>query len=178
VPDELMASIVERTLTVGAGQHGFLLDGYPRTLEQAHFLSKAADIDAVISITMREDHIVQKLLGRRACSECGQSYNIAHIDEDGIYMPALLPKNSSCTSGGICTELISRDDDTEAVIRNRLRVHNELTMPVIDYYERQHLEDDPNKNVAVMPLHIEGGYALMTPRFFDALGIEGPGAGL
>jgi adenylate kinase len=173
VPDELMASIVERTLTVGSGKHGFLLDGYPRTLEQAHFLDSIAPLDAVVNITMREDHIVQKLLGRRACADCGAAYNIAHIDEDGIFMPALLPKEPVCANLGRCTNLVSRDDDTEAVIRHRLQVHSELTVPVTEYYhgrQEQQLHNQPG--MQFISMHVEGGYEVMTPRFFEALGVK------
>lgn len=84
------------------------------------------DIDSVINLKLREDALLAKCLGRRICSECGGNFNIACIDikgEDGkpgIYMPPLDPP-PHCAS-----KLITRSDDTEEVVKERLRVYNEM----------------------------------------------------
>ncbi|KAK6156392.1 hypothetical protein DH2020_010640 [Rehmannia glutinosa] len=92
------------------------------------------DIDLVINLKLREEALIAKCLGRRICSECGGNYNVACIDikgEDGnprMYMPPLLPP-PQCES-----KLITRSDDTEEVVKERLRVYNELSRPVEEFY--------------------------------------------
>lgn len=84
------------------------------------------DIDLVINLKLREEALIAKCLGRRTCSECGGNYNVASIDIKGeednsrMYMPPLLPP-PQCES-----KLITRSDDTEEVVKERLRVYNEL----------------------------------------------------
>lgn len=83
------------------------------------------DIDLVVNLKLREDAVLAKCLGRRICSECGGNYNVASIDIKGndenprMYMPPLLPP-PNCAS-----KLITRSDDTEEVVKARLRVYNE-----------------------------------------------------
>lgn len=84
------------------------------------------DIDLVINLKLREDALIAKCLGRRTCSECGGNYNVACIDmkgDDGetrMYMPPLLPP-PHCE-----TKLITRSDDTENVVKERLRIYHEM----------------------------------------------------
>lgn len=83
-------------------------------------------IDLVVNLKLREDALIEKCLGRRICSECGGNYNIASVNikgengQPGIYMPPLLPP-ARCAS-----KLAVRSDDTEAVVKERLRVYHEM----------------------------------------------------
>jgi adenylate kinase len=109
-------------------QRGFMLDGYPRTVEQAEYLdrllaSRSLPAPIVIHLDVPADVLVGRMVSRRQCSQCGQMFNIlskrpkveGHCDEDG-------------------TPLIVRRDDREDVIRERLRTYRELTRPVLDHY--------------------------------------------
>ncbi|WP_181685454.1 adenylate kinase [Halorhabdus salina] len=120
VPDEVVNAIVEKALT---SADGFVLDGYPRNLEQAEQLESMTDLDGIVSLSVSEDELVDRLTGRRVCDECGENY---HVEFDQ-------PENE-----GVCDEcggeLIQREDDEEDAVRNRLDVFAENTEPVIEYY--------------------------------------------
>ena len=120
VPDEVVNAIVEKALT---SADGFVLDGYPRNIEQAEELESMTDLDVIVSLSVSEAELVDRLTGRRVCSECGENY---HVEFD---QPAEEGVCDEC--GG---ELIQRDDDTEKAVRNRLDVFAENTEPVIEYY--------------------------------------------
>lgn len=111
-------------------KHGFVLDGFPRTLRQAEALDEelfAMDmgLDKVVSIEVSEEIILQRLAGRMGCTKCGEIYQ---------------SRNKPPKREGLCDKcnspLIVRSDDQEDTIRERLRVFRENTAPVIDYYER------------------------------------------
>ncbi|WP_247729028.1 adenylate kinase [Halovivax limisalsi] len=127
VPDEVVNEIVAQALEAA---DGFVLDGYPRNMDQAAELSEMTDLDVVLYLDVTESELVDRLTGRRVCSECGANY---HVEFDQPDEPGVCDE-----CGG---ELIQRDDDTEETVRERLRVYRENTEPVIDYYdERGQLE--------------------------------------
>jgi adenylate kinase len=105
---------------------GYVLDGYPRNLDQAEFLSEITDLDAAVFLDVGESELVDRLTGRRVCSDCGTNF---HVDFDP---PA---------EAGVCDEcggdLIQREDDTEETVRERLRVYRENTEPVVDHYRQR-----------------------------------------
>jgi adenylate kinase len=114
-----------------------LQDGYPRTVQQAKDLDAAQSVSRVVNITLPEDVLITKLLGRRVCGDCGKNYNVAAIHEGDLDMPPLLPKPSDCGKCNGKPRLITRDDDTDAVVRERMRVYNSQTAPLINYYSGQ-----------------------------------------
>jgi len=120
VPDEVVTAIVEEALT---SADGFVLDGYPRNLEQAEELETMTDLDVIASLSVSEAELVDRLTGRRVCSDCGENY---HVEFDQ-------PEEA-----GVCDEcggeLIQREDDQEEAVRNRLEVFADNTEPVIEYY--------------------------------------------
>ncbi|WP_229112280.1 adenylate kinase [Halapricum desulfuricans] len=120
VPDAVVNAIVEKALT---SADGFVLDGYPRNLEQAEQLEDMTDLDVVISLSVGEAELVDRLTGRRVCDDCGANYHVEFNppEEEGV-----------CDECG--GELIHREDDTEQAVRNRLEVFEENTAPVIDHY--------------------------------------------
>jgi adenylate kinase len=120
VPDDVVNAIVEKALT---SADGFVLDGYPRNLDQAEELESMTDLDVIVSLSVSEDELVDRLTGRRVCDECGENY---HVEFD---QPEEADVCDEC--GG---ELIQREDDTEEAVRNRLEVFAENTEPVIEYY--------------------------------------------
>ena len=120
VPDEVVNAIVEKALSTA---DGYVLDGYPRNLEQAEFLSEITDLDAVVYLSVDTEELVERLTGRRVCPECGASY---HVEFEPPEEPGV------CDVCG--AELVQRDDDTEETVRERLRVYQENTAPVVEHY--------------------------------------------
>jgi len=123
VPDETVTDVLTKRMSTSDGKHGFILDGYPRTIEQAKALHKIAEIDAVIRLIVPERIIVERLSNRRVCKKCGAIYNVRFLK------PKRLGACDKC--GG---ELFQRKDDEPEVIRERLTVYEAQTRPLIDYY--------------------------------------------
>ncbi|KAK1409817.1 hypothetical protein QVD17_36346 [Tagetes erecta] len=139
VSDEIIFNLLSKRLEAGVsrGESGFILDGFPRTIRQAEILDEVTEIDLVVNLKLREDVLIKKCLGRRVCSECGKGFNVASIDikaENGLpemIMPPILPPQH-CAS-----KLVTRADDTEPVVKERLRVYKEKSQPVEDYYRER-----------------------------------------
>jgi adenylate kinase len=111
-------------------------DGYPRTVGQAEALDKSQKIARVLNITLKES-VLLELLARRVCGDCGRGYNVADINQGEIVMPPLLPKPSDCDRCHGKPRLITREDDTAAVVKTRLEVYKKQTLPLIQYYRTQ-----------------------------------------
>jgi adenylate kinase len=138
VPDDVVIGIIKDRLKQDDCKNGFILDGYPRTREQAIALDEITDIDIVINLILPDDIIVEKTLARRICKKCGAIYNVADINRDGVHMPPLLTKIE-----GICDKcggkVIQRKDDNEKTIRDRLQIYRDQSEPLIEYYEEKGL---------------------------------------
>jgi adenylate kinase len=133
VPDDVVIGIVRERLQNQDCAAGFILDGFPRTVAQADALketlhSLGKDLDAVISLEVDTESLVERLTGRRTCRECGQGY---HIKFDP---PREAGRCDAC--GG---ELFQRDDDSEETIRKRLEVYHAQTSPLVAYYRNEDL---------------------------------------
>ena len=120
VPDEVVNEIVKTALSAA---DGYVLDGYPRNLEQAEYLSDITSLDVVVFLDVSKAELVERLTGRRVCDDCGANYHVEFSppEEDGV-----------CDDCG--GDLIQRDDDTEETVRERLRVYEENTAPVVEHY--------------------------------------------
>eukprot|EP00161_Ancyromonas_sigmoides_P016260 TRINITY_DN4334_c1_g1_i6.p1 TRINITY_DN4334_c1_g1~~TRINITY_DN4334_c1_g1_i6.p1 ORF type:complete len:196 (+),score=15.99 TRINITY_DN4334_c1_g1_i6:194-781(+) len=101
-------------------ENGFILDGVPRTLEQAQGLPKVTQVDGVVVMTLDEHSLREKLAGRRVCSGCGRNYNVSHIRHHRLDLPPLLPSNPTGNCDDCQGVLVHRDDDREEVVRDRL----------------------------------------------------------
>lgn len=123
VPDEVVVAMVKERLAEPDCQNGYILDGFPRTVNQAEALDTIAHIDVALNIDVPDEVIINRLSGRRVCTACGGTYHISMLKGD---------KCPQC--GG---ELIQRDDDKPATVKNRLDVYQEKTAPLIDYYEKK-----------------------------------------
>lgn len=128
VPDELTVRILLDRVAKEDCKDGYVLDGFPRTIPQAEVLEDALNklgdkIDYAINVEVPDEHIIRRMGGRRACLSCGATYHIEHVP----------PKKE-----GICDqcgqELVLRDDDKPETVQNRLRVYQEQTQPLIDFY--------------------------------------------
>lgn len=124
VPDELVIGLIEEKLAGLTG--GFLLDGFPRNLEQAKMLDTIAHIDLAVNLEVDEQIIVDRIVNRRSCKQCNEVYHL-------IAKPTRVE--------GVCDrcegELYQRTDDTEEVVRERLRVYNERTLPLAEFYSQK-----------------------------------------
>lgn len=128
VPDEVVVGIVRERLLKSDCAGGFILDGFPRTVAQADALRESLnqlgkDLDAVVSLEVDVEALVERLTGRRTCRECGRGY---HVKFDP---PKSIEVCDVCGGG-----LFQRDDDREETIRKRLDVYHAQTAPLVDYY--------------------------------------------
>ena len=121
VPDSVVIAMVEERLAMEDCANGYLLDGFPRTVEQAEALEKIAAPDAVIDIEVPDEKLLDRLTGRRVCTKCSGTFHISKLADE-----KLCP-----VCGG---ELYQRDDDKPATISNRLNVYHSQTAPLIGYY--------------------------------------------
>jgi adenylate kinase len=131
VPDALVNDMVAACLERPEARGGFILDGYPRTVEQAETLdalleSAGHPLDVAIHLDVNPDDLVQRLSGRRVCTGCGATYHLQS-------MPPLKP--DQCDLCG--SWLYQRPDDSEETIRTRMDVYRRQTEPVLDYYLAQ-----------------------------------------
>lgn len=130
VPDDITNQIVKERLSLDDCKKGFLLDGYPRNLQQAHALSEILNelnikLDAAINLEVEDQVVFDRIVNRRLCSKCGKGYNLISIP----------PKKE-----GICDDcnspLYQRKDDNYETIKERLAVYSEQTKPILAYYEK------------------------------------------
>ncbi|MFH1623378.1 MAG: nucleoside monophosphate kinase [Candidatus Aenigmatarchaeota archaeon] len=124
VPDEVVIGVLRDWLGQPETQKGFILDGYPRTLKQAQDLEKLTPIDAVINLVVPEWVIVERLSSRRVCKQCGTIYNVRFLK----------PKVE-----GVCDKcggpLIQRPDDMPDVIKERIKLYEATTKPLLEFFE-------------------------------------------
>jgi len=124
VPDDAMIAVLDERVRRKDCRHGFILDGYPRTVRQAEDLeAKGIAIDKVLSVEVPDELIVERLSGRLECKECGASYHVKYRppQEEGICDVCDIP-------------LVRRDDDVPEIILKRLAAYHEKTAPLKDYY--------------------------------------------
>ena len=133
VPDEVVCGIVVERIGQPDCQQGFLLDGFPRTLNQAEFVDRALleqgfGNPLVLNICVDLELLMKRLTGRRTCATCGAIYNVH-------FSPPKQP--DVCDKDG--GKLLQRADDNEESVRNRFRVYHEETAPIADYYLKKGL---------------------------------------
>jgi adenylate kinase len=136
VPDELACAIVERRIAKPDCHKGYVLDGFPRSVNQArqfdHVIARCEEpLTMVINLLVQDEEIVERLSARRTCPRCGAIFNM---------------KFNPPRDGGVCdipdcsqAPLVQRDDDKEGTVRERLRVYHETTEPLLGYYAAQGL---------------------------------------
>lgn len=154
VPDSVTIAMVRARLAEADVRHGFLLDGFPRNVEQAAALDNLLEelgtgLDAVLEMQVDNGEIIRRLAGRRTCHGCGR---IWHVDYD--------PTRAE----GICDEcggeLYQREDDQPETIRRRLEVYDEQTAPLVSYYSERGL---------LVPLDATGDVEDVTARAIETL---------
>lgn len=133
VPDDIVLNIIAERISPEGHKHGFVLDGFPRTLAQARALDETLRnmgkrLDVVLYFAVSEETVIQRLSGRRTCKTCGANYHIQCVP------PA---KEGICDRCG--GQLYQRTDDKPETVVERLRVYKEQTEDLIDYYKRNRI---------------------------------------
>lgn len=121
VPDSVTIAMVRERLAMDDCAGGYLLDGFPRTVDQAKALDEISSPDAVVDIDVPDDRLLARLTGRRVCTKCSGTFHISKLADESVCP----------VCGG---PVIQRDDDKPATISNRLKVYHEQTAPLIGYY--------------------------------------------
>lgn len=136
VPDMVVNKIVEKALKQENCKNGFILDGYPRTIDQAEFLENVLwklkkRIDLVLNLTAPEVAITERMTARRNCGKCGAVYNLVTMKPR---------KKDICGNCG--SPLVQRKDDEPETVRKRIKIYGQETSPLIDYYKKKKLLAD------------------------------------
>jgi len=132
VPDDIVIGLIAERMDAEKGGKGFILDGFPRTIPQAEALdqllaARGKKVDRVIVLDVDDDKLVERITGRFTCATCGEGYH------DLYKRPKIEGVCDKC--GG--TEFKRRPDDTEEVVRSRLKAYHDQTEPLIGYYKAQ-----------------------------------------
>lgn len=144
VPDEITNKMVKDYLaTLSDKKNGYLLDGYPRTLDQAKAFEEMTDgtdlaVDVILAMDVPTDVLTRRITGRRTCKDCGEIYN--------IYSKPTKVEGVCDRCGG---ELTQRKDDNEESLKVRLDEYSNNTEPVIDYYEKKNMVSHINADVSM-----------------------------
>ena len=136
VPDDVVIDMVRDRLNQDdVKQHGFLLDGFPRTLAQAEALSKITEVDLLLLLEISRKIITKRILGRFGCPKCGEIYN-----KYTLQPKVKIGDNKwTCDKCGAEIEFQQRSDDTEETLKNRLDAYEKNAKPVIKYYKKKKL---------------------------------------
>ena len=124
VPDDVVIGIIKERLAEDDCANGYILDGFPRTVPQAEALDRmGVKLDAVVSLEVDDETIVERMSGRRVCAKCGKTYHVNHNPS---------PLGDNCVCG---EKLIIRADDAPEVVLSRLEVYHSTTEPLKNYYK-------------------------------------------
>ena len=126
VPDDVIIDIVKERLAQPDCAKGYILDGFPRTVPQAEALEQFATIDSVIELAVDDEHLINRLSGRRVCLKCGGTYHVSTL-------------GGRTTCEKCVSELIQRNDDKAETVLNRLKVYHSQTAPLVSFYEGKNL---------------------------------------
>ena len=158
VDDSLVLGMFRERLKEPDTRAGFILDGFPRNLAQAHALERLLEtlkrpLDAVVQLDVDYAELVRRISGRRTCADCGRVFNL-------LTSPAAA-QNEPCPKTGAPHRLMQRPDDNEATVAERLRVYDEKTRPLVDFYRARGL---------LRVINAEGEVNEVTRRLAQALG--------
>jgi adenylate kinase len=158
VEDSLVLGMIRERVSEPDTRRGFILDGFPRNLAQAHALDHLLEalrrpLDAVVQLEVDYRELVRRISGRRTCADCGRVFNLLTSPPG--------PGTTLCPKTGQAHRLIQRPDDNEATVAERLRVYDEKTRPLIDFYRARGL---------LRVIDAEGDVDAVTRRLSKALG--------
>jgi adenylate kinase len=159
VDDSLVLGMIRERLGERDTRKGFILDGFPRNLAQAHALDHLLEalkqpLDAVVQLEVDYGELVRRISGRRTCADCGRVFNLLTSPPSGA--------NARCPVTAAPHRLVQRPDDNEATVAERLRVYDEKTRPLIDFYRARGL---------LRVIDAQGDVDTVTRRLARALGV-------
>ena len=159
VADEIVLGMIRERLGEADTREGFILDGFPRNLAQARALDEllgaiGQPLDAVVQLNVDYGELSRRIAGRRTCSDCGRVVNL-------LTLPAGALEQERCPKTGEAHRLFQRPDDNEATVAERLRVYDEQTRPLVDYFRGQGL---------LRSIDAEGDLETVSARLEQALG--------
>ncbi|HEY0767400.1 MAG TPA: adenylate kinase [Steroidobacteraceae bacterium] len=159
VDDSLVLGMIRERLGEPDARRGFILDGFPRNLAQAHALERLLEalvqpLDAVVQLDVDYRELVRRISGRRSCADCGRVFNL-------LTCPPAVAHSELCPKTGAAHRLVQRPDDNEATVAERLRVYEEKTRPLIAFYRARGL---------LRVIDAEGDVDEVTRRLEQALG--------
>jgi len=165
VDDEIVLGMIRERLAEPDVSKGFILDGFPRNLAQAHALDALLSelgqpLDAVVQMDVDYGELMRRISGRRTCADCGRVFNL-------FSTPAEQIQGEKCPKTGEPHKLIQRPDDTEATVAHRLKVYEEKTKPLIEFYRDQGM---------LQSIDAEGDVDEITARLENALRAASKGA--
>jgi adenylate kinase len=165
VDDSLVLGMIRERLAEADARRGFILDGFPRNLAQAHALERllaslGKPLDAVAQLEVDPAELVRRISGRRSCADCGRVFNV-------LTAPPARKAQEICPKTDAPHRLIQRPDDNEATVTERLRVYDEKTRPLIDFYRARGL---------LRSIDAEGAVDEVTRRLAQALRLPARGA--
>ena len=157
ISDEMAFNLVNHEFkNEGKKFKGVIFDGIPRTLKQVTLLKNDFDLSnfLLVNVILREDILIEKLMGRRVCNKCGRNYNICKIDKDGYLMDPLMPaKENKCDD---CQgNLVLREDDKEDIIKDRINVYKQETLPVMGELQKltqKTIDFEPKRGINDYPI--------------------------
>jgi adenylate kinase len=158
VDDEIVLGMIRERLAEPDVSNGFILDGFPRNLAQAHALDALLSelgqpLDAVVQMDVDYSELMRRISGRRTCADCGRVFNLFSTPADQI-------GNEKCPKTGEPHKLVQRPDDTEETVAHRLKVYEEKTKPLIEFYRQKGL---------LQSINAEGDVDEITQRLESAL---------
>jgi len=158
VEDALVLGMIRERLRQPDARRGFILDGFPRNLPQAQALDRLLKklrqpLDAVVQLEVDYPELVRRISARRTCADCGRVFNVSTS-------PVQLIESGPCQSTGGSHRLIQRPDDNEATVAERLRIYEEKTRPLIEFYRARGL---------LRVINAQGGVEQVTERLEHAL---------
>jgi adenylate kinase len=135
VDDDIVLGMIRERLAEPDVENGFILDGFPRNLAQAHALDSLLSelgqpLDAVVQMDVDYGELMRRISGRRTCADCGRVFNT-------FSTPAQQIENEKCPKTGAPHKWVQRPDDTEETVANRLKVYEEKTKPLIEFFRRK-----------------------------------------
>jgi len=160
VEDSLVLGMIRERLGEPDARRGFILDGFPRNLAQAHALDRLLEalkqpLDAVVQLEVDSRELVRRIAGRRSCADCGRVFNLLTSPPSGA--------RAVCPKTGAPHRLMQRPDDNEATVAERLRVYDEKTRPLIDFYRARGLLQVIDAEAAVDEVTARLAQALRVP---------------
>jgi adenylate kinase len=158
VPDSVVIGLVREKLADENYVHGFILDGFPRTVPQAEELARVLSergiqLDRVINFCVSREDVVKRLSGRRSCSKCQATFHVEFAPSQ---------KGTACDRCG--ESLVQRNDDTPEAIETRLKVYEEQTAPLISFYQKENLLSHLNGAGAVETVYQSLTHLLNAPK--------------